>query len=148
LIYEIENPLVGLFDYICDQETVDKNTDNTLINSIIVGGETEATTVRNAIRNSWLEREAYRFHISKIENVGNGLVWKSADLENDSEEGNYQVFNHTTGTYEPFETLTLAKDRLQEIKDESVQFIEYRVVDKVRKPLNINRDGLPVTITE
>lgn len=68
----------------------------------------EAKLVEN--RDTYLLQEASRFHIKKVTRNDLGEVWSDADLVNDPEVGEYQSFDHTTGTYTLHNTLTEAKN--------------------------------------
>ena len=47
--------------------------------------------------------------INKIIVEGNNTTWMNADLENDPEEGEYQVLNHEIGKYQKCTSLSEAK---------------------------------------
>lgn len=96
--YKIINPIQGGFELFDTQE--------------------EAENRINPLKQKIISEESYRFSVAKIVVNGNDTTWMSADLENDSEEGTYQVFNHLTGLHEEVQTLTAAKARYQELKDE------------------------------
>jgi hypothetical protein len=65
-----------------------------------------------------IEKEMYRFSIAFEFKDGRNVTWRAADLNNDPENGNYHVFNHTTGRHEPFEKLSEAKARCEELINE------------------------------
>jgi len=62
--------------------------------------------------------EPGRFTVAKEIVNGNDTTWMSADLDNDSEDYTYQVFNHLTGKHEKVGSLTQAKNRVAQIKQE------------------------------
>ena len=67
----------------------------------------EAKLIEN--RDAYLLQEANRFHIKKVIRNDLGEVWSDADLNNDPEIGEYQSFDHTTGSYDAYTSLTEAK---------------------------------------
>jgi hypothetical protein len=69
-------------------------------------------------RTNYLAQEDYRFTIAKEIVDGNNTTWINADLENDPEEGIYQVFNTLTGLHEQVSGLTNSKNRRDAIKQE------------------------------
>jgi hypothetical protein len=80
------------------------------------------------IRQAYLEQEALRFHFAKVTQIDNGEVWSTGDFNNDPEEGNYQVLNQYTGTYDLFPTLTAVK---ADIAAKQQQFLVDCGLDKV-----------------
>ena len=65
--------------------------------------------------DEYIEQEMYRFSIAFEFKDGRNVTWRAVDLDNDPENGNYYVFNHTTGRHEPFEKLSEAKARREEL---------------------------------
>lgn len=142
MIYLIKNPFNGKCDYICDDEAIVlANKDNSFISSIELGGEAEANLKLQENASAYLAQEAYRFNVGKEIIEGNNTVWCAADLENDAEIGAYHVFNNNTGGYEIFGTLTEAKQRLQQLKDELLsanKLDSFKIVDEVPQPILVN----------
>jgi hypothetical protein len=68
--------------------------------------------------DEYIEQEMYRFSIAFEFKDGRNVTWRAVDLDNDPENGNYYVFNHTTGRHEPFEKLSEAKARREELINE------------------------------
>jgi hypothetical protein len=68
--------------------------------------------------DAFIEQEMYRFSVAFEVRDGTNTTWRNADLDNDPEYGNYYVFNHTTGRHEPFEKLSEAKARREELINE------------------------------
>lgn len=60
----------------------------------------------------------------------------------------YQVFNHKTGQYEPFNSLTEAKARQQEIIDEFIQEHKERFVINQEILVNDGKDAMWVPVDE
>lgn len=77
----------------------------------------EAEVSLSVVKEEYIKQEDHRFQVAKEIIEGNNTTWMSADLVNDPEDYTYQVFNHTTGLHEPVSSLTLAKQRTQELKD-------------------------------
>lgn len=77
----------------------------------------EADARLNVLKQAYLEKEAYRFTVSKEVVDGNNTTWTVADLANDPEEYTYHVFNTLTGQYETTGSLSLAKQKLLDIKE-------------------------------
>jgi len=78
----------------------------------------EARTKLAEIKAAVLTSEDYRFTVAKETVNGNDTTWSSADLDNDSEEYIYQVFNTFTGQHESLASLSAAKARRLELKEE------------------------------
>ena len=98
MIYQFKNALTGLLEQVNTEE---------LANARLA-----------EISASYILQEADRFCIAKVVTVGYDATWSSADLVNDPEDGDYRVFIHTTGLYEPFTSLSAAKIRKQVLIDE------------------------------
>ena len=80
----------------------------------------EAKTKLAEIKVEVLVSEDYRFTVAKETVNGNDTIWTSADLNNDPEEYNYKVFNIFTGQHESLASLSLAKARRLELKEQFV----------------------------
>lgn len=97
-----------------------------IIHNPIAGGTSvfdnkEAADIKlEEIKQQLLEREAYRFTIAKEVVDGNNTTWMNADLANDPEDGEYQVFNTLTGLHEKIQGLSAAITRQGDIKQEFV----------------------------
>jgi hypothetical protein len=98
LIYLISNPLTGQ-----QFEIEDLN---------------EAKTKLAEIKAGVLASEDYRFTVAKETVNGNDTTWSNADLDNDPEDYTYQVFNTFTGQHESLASLSLAKARHLELKEQ------------------------------
>jgi hypothetical protein len=98
MIYKFKNILTGLFERVDTEE---------LANAKLA-----------EIRSAYILQEADRFCIAKVVAVGNDFAWSNADLVNDPEDGDYRMFIHTTGRYEPLTSLSAAKIRKQVLIDE------------------------------
>jgi hypothetical protein len=79
--------------------------------------ESDAQSALVEAQNSLLAHENYRFSVSIVLVDGLNTTWKAVE-ETDFEVGDYQVFNHVTGGYEPFTTKTEAYARVEELKQE------------------------------
>ncbi len=92
------------------------------------------------IKQAYLLSESYRFSIAKEIVDGSNTVWTSADLENDPENGVYQVFNHSTGLYEAVNSLQQAKNRTEELKNIFwSSYAENAIFE------DVEQDNIPVT---
>ena len=78
----------------------------------------EAKTKLAEIKIAVLIAEDYRFTVAKETVNGNDTTWSSADLDNDPEEYTYHVFNTFTGQHELISSLSAAKARRLELKEE------------------------------
>jgi hypothetical protein len=78
--------------------------------------EAEAQVALPAAQAAFLEREAIRFAIARVEVEGTNTLWRNAE-ESDPEEGDYRVFVYSTGLYETLSSFSSAKARLQELKN-------------------------------
>ena len=78
----------------------------------------EAKTKLAEIKIAVLIAEDYRFTIAKETVNGNDTTWSSADLDNDPEEYTYHVFNTFTGQHELISSLSAAKARRLELKEQ------------------------------
>ena len=80
----------------------------------------EARAKLAEIKARVMEHEDYRFTVAKEIVNGNDTTWVNADLDNDPEDSNYHVFNTLTGQHELVVSLSLAKARRLEIKEQFV----------------------------
>ena len=78
----------------------------------------EAKTKLAEIKVEVLVSEDYRFTVAKETVNGNDTIWTSADLDNDPEDYVYKVFNTFTGQHESLASLSLAKARRLELKEQ------------------------------
>lgn len=70
------------------------------------------------IKAEVLASEDYRFTVAKETVNGNDTTWSSANLDSDPENNTYHVFNTFTGQHESFASLSLAKSRRLELKEQ------------------------------
>jgi hypothetical protein len=80
----------------------------------------EARTKLAEIKIAVLISEDYRFTVAKETINDNDTTWSSADLDNDPEEYTYHVFNTFTGQHELIISLSAAKARRLELKEQFV----------------------------
>jgi hypothetical protein len=78
----------------------------------------EAKTKLTEIKAEVLALEDYRFTVAKETVNGNDTTWSNADLDNDPEHYTYQVFNTFTGQHELLTSLSSAKARRLELKEQ------------------------------
>ena len=101
----------------------------------------DADAKASEIHAECLIREEYRFTVAKEVVNGNDTTWMNADLDSDSEENNYHVFNTFTGQHELFTSLSSAKTRYEEIK---TQFAESLIihVTEITQPISTGSQTL------
>jgi len=68
----------------------------------------EAQALLTTNQQTFIQNRIQDFHIAKIIHNDIGEVWSTANLNTDSNEGNYQTFNHRTGLYEVASNLAAA----------------------------------------
>lgn len=96
------------------------------VNNLLIGKveifdtEQEAITKNQEIVSEFLTKENYRFTIAKEVVNGDNTTWMNADLNNDQEDCEYQVFNTLTGLHEKAQNLSSAIARQEEIKKDFV----------------------------
>jgi hypothetical protein len=78
----------------------------------------EAKTKLAEIKAAVLTSEDYRFTVAKETVNGNDTTWSNADLDNDPEDYTYKVFNTFTGQHESLASLSLAKVRRLELREQ------------------------------
>lgn len=119
MIYKIKNAINNNYDYLELQS------------------EQFATAKLAENRDAFLKQEESRFSVAKVTVVGYDTTWDNADLENDLEDYEYQVFNQYTGVHEKVDSLSLAKARRQEIINMFITECDldaWVVVDKIPDP--------------
>ena len=124
MIYKIKNCITNVHDYVESEELAN------------------AKLAEN--RDAYLKQEESRFSVAKITVVGNDTTWSNADLDNDPEDAEYQVFNQYTGQHEILPSLSLAKSRKQEIINQfTIECgLDWVIVDKIPDPTHF---GQPIT---
>ena len=105
------------------------------------------------IRAVVLAQEAYRFTVAKEIVEGGNVTWMNADLDNDPEDGRYQVFNTFVGQHEPHYSLSAAKARKQQLVDEfsnSLQFVFEPIPSQEMRIKNAQSmaDANPLPVTQ
>ena len=123
--YRIRNPLIGTFEYF----------------------ETQAEALAKAAeyKEAYLQQESTRFTAVKEAVYGDDVTWIPTDLDTEADaNGNYQVFNTLTGTHERTESLTNARQKMAEIKEQFA--IAYRLNECVladeEADKNVSFDGV------
>lgn len=117
MIYQIQNYITNVYDYVESEELAN------------------AKLAEN--RDAFLKQEESRFSVAKVTVVGYDTTWENANLENDLEDYEYQVFNQHTGVHEKIYSLSLAKARRQELIDAFVVELglhAWVIVDKIPDP--------------
>jgi hypothetical protein len=85
----------------------------------------EAKAKLTEIRESVIASEEYRFSVAKEIINGNDTTWSNANLDTDPEDGHYRVFNTLTGQHELVTSLSQAKTRLAEIKEQFISGLDF-----------------------
>jgi hypothetical protein len=80
----------------------------------------EARVKLAEMKTAGLAREEYRFTVAKEIINGNDTTWSNANLDTDPEDGHYRVFNTLTGQHELVTSLSQAKTRRLEIKEQFI----------------------------
>lgn len=124
--YVINNLITSQMEYFVADEEIKLANDHLVC---IVGTQEDANLKVAQNKEVFLEKETYRFTIAKEVVDGNNTTWMNADLLNDSEEGIYQVFNHTTGQHEPIDGLSNAINRMTQLKNEFISQFNWDVVE-------------------
>lgn len=70
------------------------------------------------VKAAVLVSENYRFTVAKETVNGNDTTWSNADLDNDPEDHTYHVFNTFTGQHELASSLSAAKAKQLELKEQ------------------------------
>ena len=84
--------------------------------SKIEGAKEMAEAKLQELRSEVLAAEAHRFTVAQEIVDGPNTTWQTADLEG-VEVGVYMVFNHETGLHEKVESLTQAKQLMQQFQE-------------------------------
>jgi hypothetical protein len=124
--YVINNQITNQMEYFVSNEQTKSDNDHLVC---IVGTQEDANLKVQQNKENFLNQEFYRFTIAKEVVDGNNTTWLNADLLNDSEEGMYQVFNHTTGQHEPIDGLSNAVNRITQLKNEFINQFNWDVVE-------------------
>ena len=88
----------------------------------------EAEIALQTMHELFLTQEDYRFTMAQVVVSGNDTVW-SAVTDESQDEGEYHVFNQATGLHEPYPSLSSAKIRIQELKQEFLKALRSEVFD-------------------
>lgn len=82
--------------------------------------ESEALAKLDLIKIEFIEKNSYMFTVAKEIVDGNNTTWINADLENDAEDCSYHVFNPFLGIHEKFNSLSTAKQRWNDLKQQLI----------------------------
>ena len=107
----------------------------------------EAKTKLDEIKIAVLISEDYRFTVAKEIASGNDTTWVNADLDNDPENNTYQVFNTFIGQHESFTSLSAAKARRLELKEQFATNLGFNGEPQLKPKLKFNPNipsNLPV----
>ena len=106
----------------------------------------EAEARLSIVKADYLKQEEYRFSVAKEVVEGNNTTWTAANLETDTEDYVYQVFNHNTGLHEAIPSLSQAKARNHELKDKFISEVFAGAVSGYEEPQSI--PSMPSTIIQ
>jgi hypothetical protein len=96
---------------------------------------TGATAKLAEIKEQVLIEQSYRFTIIKETVDGNDTVWSNADLDNDPEDYTYQIFNHNIGQHEKINSLSQAKARILELKEQFADSLGLNTTPTLTEPV-------------
>lgn len=113
--------------------------------SLDSNAEVQANIFLQEVRNQIIEREAVRFQIAKIIQEDNNTTWMNADVDNDPDEGVYQVLDHLIGSYTECASLSEAVALNEERKQlflQSIGLDKVTVVESLPSIIQPNSSGL------
>jgi hypothetical protein len=87
----------------------------------------EAQAALEAMKVIFLDKESYRFTITKETTDGLNTTWSSADLANDPEEGTYFVFNQWSGQHEKTTSKAEAVAKIEQFKQRFISELNLQV---------------------
>lgn len=87
--------------------------------------ETSANIKVEELKSIVSSSEEYRFTIAKETKNGDDTTWTTVDLDNDPEDCTYHVFNTCTGQHEKYHSLSSAKFRKDEMKNEFINSLTF-----------------------
>lgn len=76
-----------------------------------------ARAKKREVRVSVIASEMHRFTAVREIISGEDVTWAPVNLDEETLDGQFRVFNTFTGQHEPFETLAEARDRRQQLID-------------------------------
>lgn len=76
-----------------------------------------ARAKKREVKASVIASEMHRFTVVKEITSGEDVTWAPVNLDEETVDGQFRVFNTFTGQHEPFESLSGAKDRRQQLID-------------------------------
>jgi hypothetical protein len=144
MIYQI--PGTGTNFVITSDDPVLATTATTGYN-YIVGTEQDAVALLAQYREDFLKRQHNRFTICTVttNTATNIQVWKPADLENEPEDQDFVVYNHTNGLNEPIYGKTTATMRVNELKLQYITDLKLDVLTTVSRAISRLRGETPPT---
>ena len=87
------------------------------------------------IKEQILTQERLRFTVAKETVNGNDTTWSNADLDNDPEDYTYQIFNHNIGQHEKINSLSQAKARILELKEQFADSLGLNTTPTLTEPV-------------
>jgi hypothetical protein len=119
MIYETYNLVNDTVFYICpDQESIDLGKACGYTGVFSIGTEADANAILVSNQQLWLDHNQALFSVNKDTPVTEGIQWEPCSL--DTEEPNtdivYNVFAVVSGVYYTVTGLSLALQKMQEVK--------------------------------
>ena len=143
-VYFVKNYLEGQEpEYFVDsQELVDSN----LHVNCVVGSYEDAVARQKQIADEYLVQENHRFTVIKETVTEAGVIWQPVEnIETETHDGPYQVFNTITGLHEKAINKEEALSILSRIKNEFVSFSgldSVQILEKLPSKYNEERFGV------
>jgi hypothetical protein len=119
MIYETYNPENDTVFYICpDQESIDLGKACGYTGVFSIGTEADANVILASNQALWLEHNQSLFSVNKDTPVTEGIQWEPCDLANEQPNTDivYNIFAVVDGVYHTVTGLSLALEKLQEVK--------------------------------
>lgn len=89
----------------------------------------EAQIALEQMKSLYLQQNDFRFPLARVVVDGNNTTWTAVN-DDSPEEGEYHVFNHNIGQYEPIGDLTAAKARVEELKQSFLTDMRFQVHER------------------
>jgi hypothetical protein len=154
-VYLVKNFLEGQQSeyYVGSQEEADENYSTQI--TCVIGTKEEAQLRQQEIAAEYLRIESYRFSVNKEIQSGENAVWTTvSDLNSETHEGAFQVFNAVAGSYSRANNKEEALALLEKVKNDFIVFsglsdvmeIEKLPVDYSEDTYGVNTGTIPVEV--
>jgi hypothetical protein len=148
IMYLVKNFIEGQEPeyFVTSQETVVSNPSF----KCVVGSYEDAVARQKQVTDAYLIQEKHRFTVVKEINAGDNVVWEFVEnIETETHDGAYQVFNTITGMHEKASNKEEALNILNRIKNEFIVFTGLDSVKTVEKfPSRYGEEKFGVTVGE